>query len=141
MTVALLGGTAVSSSYLLGPAFCAWEAGLLGCSGILAGHGKPRRERSGDFLPSWQPQLWVPAVTAPSDGPSCASSSYLGLGPGAGNSFLPSLSRFTSPCPVCLLFPAAPRVDPAKCSFLHLAEEEAEAQDNRSCQGHRTCDC
>lgn len=76
---------------------------------------------------------------APMAGPSCASSSSLGLGPGGGDSFLPSLSfRHTFP-PSMPSVPCSPCMDTVKCFFLHFTEE-AGAQDRRFCQGHRACE-
>lgn len=98
VTGAPLGVTAVSSSYLLDSALCAWETGLLGLSEILVGHQRPRREKSGDFPPSWVPQLCIPGVTTPSDGP------LLGLqllpGPQSrGWQVLPPFTKFSSNLP------------------------------------------
>lgn len=108
---------------------------------VLTGHQRPRREQWGIPLPSVCATARSPlAAMAPMVEPSCVSSSYLGLGPGGGNSFLPLLSSLQISLPSVPSVPCSPCMDTAKCFCLHFAEEEAGAQDHRACQGHRACE-
>lgn len=73
--------------------------------------------------------------------PLCLQLLHWASAPGevAASFLLPSLRSLHISLPSMASAPAAPRVEAAKGLCPHFAEKEPEAQDNRSCQGHRAC--